>query len=98
MEHASLFAEDREFNQGEFAEAVRDQALGERLEFFGEVEVALAAQAGGGADVSRAYVAAALQACDVGLSGKQARGWGVWGWVAGVGEGSGRGARRRGRS
>jgi len=88
--HASLFAEDREFNQGEFAEAVRDQALAERLEFFGEVERALLAQVAaregggdGGADagpplslatafVARADVAAALQACDGGLSSKAA--------------------------
>jgi hypothetical protein len=90
--HASLFAEDREYNQGEFAEAVRDQALAERLEFFGEVERALAARvagregggSGGGgpatttpvslstAVVSRADVAAALQACDAGLSSKAA--------------------------
>ena len=67
---ASLFAEDREFNQGEFAEAVRDQALAERLEFFGEVEAALTAQAGVVVEtpVTRAHAAAALAAVDGALT------------------------------
>ena len=74
VDHASLFAEDREFSQGEFAEAVRDQSLAERLEFFGEVEAALAARAGGAsARVTRAHAAAALADVDANLT--QAAAW-----------------------
>ena len=36
-----LFEEDREYNQGEFAETVRDQYLEERLEYFKELESTL---------------------------------------------------------
>jgi hypothetical protein len=70
--HAALFAEDREFNQGEFAETVRDQALSERLEFFAEAEAALVAQAAGAAAVTRAHVAAALGLVDPALTAAQA--------------------------
>lgn len=38
--YAKLFEEDREFNQGEFAECVRDQQLEERLEYLDELEEA----------------------------------------------------------
>jgi len=71
--HATLFAEDREFNQGEFAETVRDQALSERLEFFAELEAALVEQAGGATShVTRAHVAAALGLVDPTLTAAQA--------------------------
>ena len=34
----ALFAEDDEFNQGQFVECVRDQMLAERLEYFVKLE------------------------------------------------------------
>lgn len=41
VEWKKLFEEDREFNQGEFAECIRDQFLKERIEFIDELGVAL---------------------------------------------------------
>jgi hypothetical protein len=41
VEYKSLFEEDREYNQGEFAETVRDQMLEERIEYFKDLEEAL---------------------------------------------------------
>eukprot|EP00854_Cymbomonas_tetramitiformis_P010900 gene10900-12897_t len=40
VDYATLFEEDREYNQGEFAETVRDQQLEERLEYLDELEEA----------------------------------------------------------
>jgi len=41
VEYKKLFEEDREYNQGEFAETVRDQMLEERIEYFKDLEEAL---------------------------------------------------------
>ncbi|XRA97756.1 translin-associated factor X-interacting 1 [Pycnococcus provasolii] len=41
IEHGRLFEEDREFNQGPFAEALRDQWLEERLEHLERIEAEL---------------------------------------------------------
>lgn len=65
---AKVFEEDREFNQGEFAEAIRDQALQERIEFLAALEAALIQEAGDGESCTQAQVARALMAMDSQLS------------------------------
>lgn len=65
---AKVFEEDREFNQGEFAEAIRDQALQERIEFLATLEAALIQEAGDGESCTQAQVARALMAMDSQLS------------------------------
>ncbi|DBB03290.1 TPA: Translin-associated factor X-interacting protein 1 [Trebouxia sp. C0006] len=60
--YKKLFEEDREYNQGEFAEAVRDQFLNERIEYYKELETAIAnAAAADGTDMcTRDHVRAGL--------------------------------------
>ncbi|KAL0021015.1 hypothetical protein WJX77_006994 [Trebouxia sp. C0004] len=60
--YKKLFEEDREYNQGEFAEAVRDQFLNERIEYYKELETAIAnAAAADGTDMcTRNHVRAGL--------------------------------------
>ncbi|KAL3145195.1 Translin-associated factor X-interacting protein 1 [Trebouxia sp. C0010 RCD-2024] len=64
--YKKLFEEDREYNQGEFAEAVRDQFLNERIEYYKELEDAIAnAAAAEGMDMcTREHVKAALRHLD----------------------------------
>lgn len=46
VEWKKVFEEDREFNQGEFAETIRDQFLQERIDFFAALETALYEESG----------------------------------------------------
>jgi hypothetical protein len=46
VEWRKIFEEDREYNQGEFAECVRDQFLQERIEFCAALEAAVYEESG----------------------------------------------------
>jgi len=53
VHYVHLFAEDKDFNQGPFAEMVRDQHADERSEYLSDLELALEEQAGrSGVDVT----------------------------------------------
>ncbi|KFM26535.1 Translin-associated factor X-interacting protein 1 [Auxenochlorella protothecoides] len=81
VQWATIFEEDREFNQGEFAESVRDQFLCERIEYFNALEEALYEEAGHAEECSVAHIARALMAMDSELSYRAASllAAGVWG-------------------
>lgn len=64
IEWKKVFEEDREFNQGEFAESLRDQFLQERLEFFSALETALYEQVGDGDECTAEQVIQAILATD----------------------------------
>lgn len=63
-----VFEEDREFNQGEFAECIRDQFLDERTEFFASLEESLAEEARYEDTCNQQQLAKALMNCDRDLS------------------------------
>lgn len=60
MEWRKVFEEDREFNQGEFAECVRDQFLIEREELYDSIGVALYEECGEDVTCTCSQLAAAL--------------------------------------
>eukprot|EP00884_Botryococcus_braunii_P012883 jgi/Botrbrau1/21596/Bobra.43_1s0006.1 len=72
VKYGKLFEEDREYNQGEFAEAVREQAVTERAEYFVNLQMALSEVAGYESEASRAHIVAALQKLDPDISDRQA--------------------------
>lgn len=45
VRYAALFEEDREGNQGEFAECIRDQFIQEREEYLAEIQESITAHA-----------------------------------------------------
>ena len=67
-----IFEEDREFNQGEFAECLRDQFLQERIEFFTALETALYEESGNEDECTKAQVVQAILAVDPERSEKAA--------------------------
>ncbi|KAK9824582.1 hypothetical protein WJX72_011489 [[Myrmecia] bisecta] len=73
VEHAKIFEEDREYNQGAFAEAVRDQFLQERITYFKELEVAIYGEAAHEEECTREHVKNALVVLDGDLSERRAR-------------------------
>lgn len=60
IEWKKVFEEDREFNQGEFAESLRDQFLQERIEFFAALETALYEESGNNEECRRDHVIKAI--------------------------------------
>lgn len=72
MQYGKLFEEDREYNQGDFAEAVREQAVTERAEYFVNLQMALSEISGYEAEATRAHIVAALQSLDPDISERQA--------------------------
>ncbi|KAK9789016.1 hypothetical protein WJX73_007749 [Symbiochloris irregularis] len=72
IEHGKVFEEDREFNQGAFAECVREQWLQERLEYFSELEAVIYHEAMGQDECDRGQVITALMKVDANLIEKQA--------------------------
>lgn len=60
VEWRKVFEEDREFNQGEFAECVRDQFLMEREELYDAIGVALYEECGDNTSCSCSQLATAL--------------------------------------
>jgi len=63
VHYVHLFAEDKDFNQGPFAEMVRDQHLEERVEYLEDLEVSLQERAKGG-PLNSEKVLAAIVAID----------------------------------
>ena len=72
VEWKKIFEEDREFNQGEFAECLRDQFLQERIEFFAALEAALYAEAGDAEECTKSHVIRAVLMADPECGEKQA--------------------------
>lgn len=62
VEWTKLFEEDREYNQGDFAECIRDQFLSERVELYDAVCVALYEECGEDEFCNYHQVATALMA------------------------------------
>jgi hypothetical protein len=60
VEWKKVFEEDREFNQGEFAETLRDQFLQERIDFFGALETALYEEANNEEECTKAQIIRAI--------------------------------------
>ncbi|KAI8111630.1 hypothetical protein M9435_004130 [Picochlorum sp. BPE23] len=60
VEWAKLFEEDREYNQGDFAECIRDQFLSERVELYDAICVALYEECGEDEFCNHHQVATAL--------------------------------------
>ncbi len=60
VEWKKIFEEDREFNQGEFAETLRDQFLQERIEFFAALEIALYEEANNEEECTKAQIIRAI--------------------------------------
>ncbi|KAI3438406.1 hypothetical protein D9Q98_000838 [Chlorella vulgaris] len=73
VEWRKVFEEDREFNQGEFAECIRDQFLQERVEYFKALEEAVYDEANHEEECSREHVARALLRIDLDMSDKVAQ-------------------------
>ena len=74
VEWKKVFEEDREFNQGEFAETLRDQFLQERIEFFSALEAALYEAAGNENDCTKEQVIRAVLETDPECNEKAAAG------------------------
>lgn len=72
VEWKKIFEEDREFNQGEFAECLRDQFLTERIEFFTALETALYEEAGDSEECTKSHVVRAVLMTDPECSEKAA--------------------------
>jgi hypothetical protein len=69
-----LFSEDREFNQGPFAECLRDQYLQERQEWIDELDLKLQSLTAASADstvATKAQVVEAIKATDKGKTKKE---------------------------
>lgn len=64
VEWKKVFEEDREFNQGEFAETIRDQFLQERIEFFAELQTALYEESGNEEECKKDQVVRAILLID----------------------------------
>ncbi|KAI7835772.1 hypothetical protein COHA_010350 [Chlorella ohadii] len=73
VEWRKVFEEDREFNQGEFAESIRDQFLQERVEYFKALEAAVYEEAGHEEECRREHVTRALLHMDQDMSEKVAQ-------------------------
>ncbi|KAL4444954.1 hypothetical protein ABPG77_004004 [Micractinium sp. CCAP 211/92] len=73
VEWKKVFEEDREFNQGEFAEAIRDQFLQERVEFFKALEDAIYEEAGYEEECSKEHAVRALLRVDLDMTEKAAQ-------------------------
>ena len=58
VEWKKVFEEDREYNQGEFAETVRDQFLEERIDFFADLQAALYEESGNEEDCTKEQASA----------------------------------------
>lgn len=72
VEWKKVFEEDREFNQGEFAETLRDQFLQERIDFFGALEMALYEEANDEDECTKAQVIRAILSTDPACTEKAA--------------------------
>jgi hypothetical protein len=72
VEWKKIFEEDREFNQGEFAETLRDQFLQERIDFFAALEIALYEEANDGEECTKAQIIQAILNTDPECSEKAA--------------------------
>jgi len=72
VEWKKVFEEDREFNQGEFAETLRDQFLQERIDFFNALEVALYEEANDGDECTKAQIIRAILNTDAACTEKAA--------------------------
>ncbi|KAL4448019.1 hypothetical protein ABPG75_005238 [Micractinium tetrahymenae] len=73
VEWRKVFEEDREFNQGEFAEAIRDQFLQERVEFFKALEDTIYEEAAYEEECSREHTVRALLRVDHDMTEKAAQ-------------------------
>lgn len=72
VEWKKMFEEDREFNQGEFAESIRDQFLQERIDFFSQLQTSLYEESGNDEECSKDQVIRAVLMTDPLCSEKEA--------------------------
>ena len=72
VEWKKVFEEDREFNQGEFAETLRDQFLQERIDFFSALEIAIYEEANGQDECTKAQIIRAILNTDTACTEKAA--------------------------